>query len=118
MVKYIEVVIDGVKMEVPVRISYFALMTLKEKTGKNLEELGDDAFEAYQYLFWAAVVAGCNGAGKPKPFEEDQAMMALDSCFFKFISIIPEFMAEIAGEAQGAKNVNRPEALPRSNRKK
>lgn len=96
--------------QLPVRVGYFALKMIKEKTGKsitNLKELDDDSFTIYETLIFYALMSGYRAIEKPFPFKEEDMENVLDECFFEFVKIIPEFFPKniIAGEGHTGKKL-------------
>ena len=86
MVKFI----NYQEKQYPVRVSYWAMKALKEKSGKRFEEIDEDV-ALYEPLFFAALQAGAWEMNQELTIKEDDIAKVLDSCFFEFISFIPEF---------------------------
>lgn len=90
MVKYITY--NG--KEYPIRVSYYALTVLKEKSGKKLEELTENDLGVYAPFLFAALQAGSWITNEELTLKEEDMIKVLDQCFFDFIALIPEFFAK------------------------
>jgi hypothetical protein len=107
MVKFI----NYQEKQYPVRVSYWAMKALKEKSGKRFEEIDEDV-ALYEPLFFAALQAGAWEMNQELKIKEEDVPKVLDACFFEFISFIPEFfqkepsLQKIGGQAP--KNVKQP----------
>jgi hypothetical protein len=91
MVKYLK--ING--KDHPIRVSYYALKMLKEKTGKSLENMESTDFETYEILLYYALERGAKKMGIPFEFQMDQMEDVMDEVFFEFMKLIPEFFPNL-----------------------
>jgi hypothetical protein len=89
MVKFI----NYQEKQYPVRVSYWVMKALKEKSGKRFEEIDEDV-ALYEPLFYAALQAGAWEMNQELTIKEEDVPKVLDACFFEFISFIPEFFAK------------------------
>lgn len=110
MVKFVEY--QGKKL--PIRISYYAIKILKEKSGKRFEEIDEDV-ALYAPLFYASLQAGAWATNTPLEIKEEDVEKVLDACFFDFIKLIPEFFQTKTNfpappdlKNKGSKNVLQP----------
>lgn len=110
MVKYVEY--QG--KQLPIRVSYYAMKVLKEKSGKRFEDIDQDV-ELYLPLFYASLQAGAWAVNQPLEIKEEDAEKVLDVCFFDFIKLIPEFFQTSANfppppdsKNKVSKNVHQP----------
>ena len=107
MIKYI----NYNEKKLPIRVSYYAMKVLKEKSGKRFEEIGE-AIELYEPLFFASLQSGAWATNTELEIKEEDAIKVLDACFFEFIKMIPEFfqvdptLQNMGGKVP--KNVNPP----------
>lgn len=77
----------------PIRISYYVMKMLKAKTGKNIEELGED-MALYEDLLYYALESGAKYTGVEMKLNLDEMEDALDHCFLDFVALIPQFFAK------------------------
>ena len=89
MVKFLK--INGA--DHPVRISYYALKMLKEKTGKALSKIADDDFESYETLLFYSLKKGAQATGGEFTFKETDMEDVMDEVFMDFMALIPLFFA-------------------------
>lgn len=94
MVKFIN--FDG--KDHPVRVSFYALKMLKEKTKKRLEDIGEDDLEAYEELLFASLQAGAWATKSEMFFKREDMEKVMDIVFMDFISLIPEFFQPVKKE--------------------
>jgi hypothetical protein len=91
MVKFLK--ING--KDHPVRISYYALKMLKEKTGKSLEQMSDTDFETYEVLLYFSLEKGAQKQGIPFTFTMEDMEDVMDQVFFDFMRMVPEFFPNV-----------------------
>lgn len=86
----------------PIRVGYYALSMLKEKTGKALSSITEEEFEAYEILFFYALEAGHQITKQRFEFKMEEMKFKLDQCFFEFIELIPTFFPQTTNPAPPA----------------
>ena len=79
----------------PIRISYMAIMGLKEDTGKGMEDMGEGMDKAtIESLAYHSLKSGAKAQGNEMPFKKEDIEDILEDCFMEFISLIPLFFPE------------------------
>lgn len=95
----------------PIRIGYYVMKRVKEKTGKNLQdafEQAKDDIEIHEVILYAALKMGAFAERQELDLKEEDMPMILDMCFneyFKAFSSDKFFPKEeeVSGEAKGGK---------------
>lgn len=86
MVEYITI---G-KKQYPVRIGYYVMKKVQEKTGKSLgkalQEHKED-IELHETVLFAALKMGAYAEGTELDLKEDDMPMALDLCFSEYMKL-------------------------------
>ena len=77
----------------PIRISYYVLKRLKEKTGKELEDSKHD-IHLYEQMLYFSLQSGAKYTNTETVFTEEQMEDVLDHCFIEFVNLIPQFFVK------------------------
>lgn len=77
--------------DLPVRISYYALKMLQEKTGKKFGIGVELTFSDYEILLFHALERGHKNTQQEMTYTMEDMVDIMDECFFDFVKIIPDF---------------------------
>jgi hypothetical protein len=80
----------------PVRVSYYVLKHFKKETGKSIEDIKTDDYEAYEIIIRLALESGYKSKGETSPFKAEHMEDVLDECFFEFIDLMPKFFPQVS----------------------
>jgi len=93
--------LDGNKIKLPIRVSYYALKMLKEELGRSLTKDDDGTdYAAYECLLYWSLKKGHEKLYPtiPFPFTREQSEDLMDEVYFEFMKIVPEFLSDEVAE--------------------
>lgn len=83
--------------KLPVRVSYYALKMLKEKTNKSLDGKVDLTFDEMEILLFHSLEQGHRVTNTPFTFKQEDMTQVMDVVWMDFMKVIPEFFSKKSG---------------------
>jgi len=90
MIEYLNY--EGKKL--PVKIGYYALKMLKAELGKEMSDIGDDDFTAYEILLFYGLEMGCRKTHTKFTWKKTDMEMLMEEVFYQFLDLLPKFFPE------------------------
>ena len=81
----------------PIKVGYYALKyAVREaeaagKKGVTIDSILTDGEDIYEALLFYGIQLGCKIEGIPFELKREESEMDLDSCFIKFMELLPTF---------------------------